>query len=221
MNDTLQTGSPIDFDPRHVETFLSRIREDRDRELAAVRQRVEAETAQIRTDGHRAARRLAHEMLTGVRERERREHDRFLYKVRAELIRERWSILDDLRRQAGDAVRARFEEAWRDGDRQWKWCCYWVDAASALAHGAALDVRLGGGAGNAVAKRIEQRLESYPGEWSVGVAAAPAGILVSWPDHRLDGTLAPQVHDVTGQVMERLVALLDPAGEVDGHNEPG
>ena len=49
----------------------------------------------------------------------------------------------------------------------------------------------------------------------------PAGVLVSWPDHRLDGTLASHVAEATEEVMARVVDLLDPAAEPDEADEPG
>lgn len=214
-------GLPIGFDPQHVRTFLTRIRQDRDQELADIRRRVEAETRNIRKEGYRAARRLASQVAADTRERQRRERDRFLYKTRSELTRERWSMLGDLRGKALEAVRSRFEEAWRDESSQWAWCRYWVEAACTLAAGAPLEVRLGG-TRNTVAERVEKLLQSYSGEWAVRLdAEEAAGVLVSWPDHRLDGTLASHVADATEEVMERVVDLLDPAGEPDEADEPG
>jgi vacuolar-type H+-ATPase subunit E/Vma4 len=225
VNDAPESGKepepPLEFDPKHVDAFLAKIRADRDRELAAIRRRVQAETTKIRREGHQAARRTARDMLAGVRERERREHDRFLYKVRTELVRERWSVLEDLRGQAQDAVRERFEAAWHDPEQQWVWCRHWIDAARELAGGAPLKIRLGQGV-EPVAQKIEQRLESYPGGCSLHADAhGSAGILVSWPDHCLDGTLTPQIDDATDEVMDRLVDLLNPSGAMEENHEPG
>jgi len=221
MDEPAGNDLPIGFDPQHVRTFLTRIREDRDRELADMRHRVEAETRTIRQEGYRAARRLASQVAADTRERQQREYDRFLYKTRSELTRERWSILGDLRGKALEAVRSRFEEAWRDESRQWAWCRHWVEAACALAAGAPLEVRLGD-ARNTVSERVEKLLQSYAGEWAVRLdAEEPAGVLVSWPDHRLDGTLASHVAEATEEVMARVVDLLDPAAEPDEADEPG
>lgn len=222
VNKPAGNDSPTGFDPRHVRAFLEKISEDRDEEVNDIRRRVEAETQKIRKDGYRAARRLASQVATDTREHQRREHDRFLYKARSELTRERWSILGDLHRRALDAVRDRFEAAWRDESRQWAWCRHWVDAGADLAAGAPLEVRLGDGTSDTVAERTGKLLDSYPGEWTVRVdTAEPAGVVISWPDHLLDGTLPSHIAVATEEVMERVAALLDPGGEMDQADEPG
>jgi len=199
----------VQFDPRHVATFLSKIRADRDEELRKIQEQVDIEVTKIRKAAYRSSRELVHDIAKTARERESRDHDRFLYKVRAELKREHWKILAELQAhvlaKAGDL----FQAAWRDPARQWDWCRYWLDTAMGFANGAALKILVGEDAHADVVGKIKEHMAAYSGGSALEInAAAGPGIVILWPDHRLDGTLASHCREVSAEAVEHLAQKL-------------
>ena len=74
----------LEFDPRHVETFLTKIYADRDAAIAEIHDCAQKEISKIRRDAFRNARDLARKTIRATREQEAQEHDRYMYKVKAE-----------------------------------------------------------------------------------------------------------------------------------------
>jgi len=202
----------VQFDPRHVDTFLSKIHADRDEELRKIQEQVDIEVAKIRKAAYRSARTLVHDIAKTAREREARDRDRYLYKVRAELKREHWKILAELQAHVLARAGELFQAAWRDPARQWGWCRYWLDAAMGFANGAALKVLVCEDAHADVIDKIKKHLDACgDGSELVIEAAAGPGIVILWPDHRLDGTLASHCREVSTEVVEHLAQKLSSA----------
>ena len=98
----MSTDFPIEINPRHVRAFLDKIAADRDLELGKIDGQLREKVGEIRRQAHAEARRLARRLIDETRDRERRERDRYLYRLHSELTRERWVVLDRVR----DRVRA-------------------------------------------------------------------------------------------------------------------
>lgn len=200
------------FDPRHVETFLTKIRADRDEAIQEIRGCAEQEIAKIRKDAYRAARALARKTIKSAREQEALERDRFLYKIKSELKREHWKVLESLRQEVLRRARETFEAAWAQPAQQWAWCESWLNTATELAQGQVLSIRLGQGGSDKITAKIKHKLKDYSGEWSAEIdQAAPAGVVIAWPDHLLDGTLISHCEDVSREVVNQLAQTLSPA----------
>ena len=216
----MSTDFPIEINPRHVQAFLDKIARDRDLELQAISQQVHTEVSKIRQQAHTEARQLALRVVGETRERERRERDRYLYKVRSELTRERWGILNQVRERVFRDVRALFDRAWADQDRQYDWCRFWIDSARVLATPNDLQIYCGAGTTDAVVEKLQQLSNDYTGrcEWHTD-ASRPPGLIVEWPDHYLDGTLDSQCETVVEAVLARVAEMLDDdaSSEVDQH----
>lgn len=206
----MSTNFPIEINARHVQAFLDKIARYRDQELQQINQQVHTEVSKIRQQAHTNARQLARHVISETRERERRERDRYLYKLRSELTRERWSILNRVRERVFRDVRTLFERAWDDQDRQYDWCRFWIDAARVMATPNDLRVVCGAGTTDATAEQFQQLISDYPGhvEWHVD-AAGPPGLRVEWPDHHLDGTLDRQCETVVTAVLAQVAEMLD------------
>lgn len=199
----------LDFDPRHIETFLKKIVTDRDTAIEKIRNHTKEEISRIRKEAFRSARALAHRTNTANREREERNRNRQVYKVSAELKREHWSIIAELRQAVLDRVGAKFYGAWKEAEKQWAWCVGWLDTAMTLARNEKLNVVLGIGASKDVADRIESKLKDYGGGYLLELDKnAPAGIMISWPDHYLDGTLISHCQEVSNDVANRLAQIM-------------
>ncbi|MDH3452906.1 MAG: hypothetical protein OEN20_10820 [Gammaproteobacteria bacterium] len=209
---------PIEYNPRHVETFLEKIARNRDRELQQIDQQVHAEVSKIRQQAHTEARQLARRVIRETRERERRQRDRYLYKLRSELTRERWGMLKQIHERVLRDVRARFARAWADQDRQSDWCRLWIESARSMAAANDLHIYCGAGTSDAVVEKMRHWLSDYPGrcEWHVDTARPP-GLLVEWTDHHLDGSLDRQCEMVVEAVLNRVAEMLD----IDDPDENG
>jgi hypothetical protein len=201
---------PIEYNPRHVEAFLEKIAHHRDLELQQTNQQVQAEVSKIRQQAHTESRQLARRVISETRERERRQRDRYLYKLRSELTRQRWDILSQIRERVTQDVHSRFERAWADQDRQCDWCRFWIESAKTMAPPNDLKIYCGAGTANATVAAMQQLLSDYPGrcEWQVDADRTP-GLLVEWPDHRLDGSLDRQCEAVVEAVLSRVAERLD------------
>jgi len=207
-------NTELDFDPRHVETFLRKIHSDRDAEIEEISARAASEIAKIRKAAFSSNRALAHRTIKAAREQEARERDRYLYKVKSELKRQHWQILAELRQQVLAKARATFEAAWNDPLQQWAWCKSWIDTAAELAQDQPLHIQLGMGGNKQVVAKARRKLKDYPGEYSIAIdKAAPAGIIIGWPDHYLDGTLISHCQEVSSTVIDRLAHTLTVATE--------
>ncbi len=201
-----------------METFLAKVRTDRDTAIAKIRSSTQDAVAKIRKEAFRGARDLAHRNIRATREHEARERDRYMYKVTAELKREYWTILSELRQEVLGKVTAQFNDAWSDPERQWSWCDRWLDTAILLARNAKLHVLLGAGTKKDVVSRIEDKLKQHKGDCSVELdASAPAGIVVSWPDHYLDGTLISHCQEVSNDITNQLAQIMS-APQPQGDN---
>ncbi len=200
---------PIEYNTRHVEAFLKKIARHKDAELQKVTEQMEKEIGRIRQQGYAEARQLARRVIGETRERERRQRDRYLYKLRSDLTRERWGVLNEIRGRVSRDVHRRFAEAWADGERQWLWCRFWIDSAKAIAAPNDLQIYCGEGTAESVVDRIRRRLSDYPGkcEWHVDSGRSP-GLIVEWPDHYLDGTLNHQCEVVVDKVLRRAADIL-------------
>ena len=199
----------LDFDPRHIETFLNKISKDRESAIKKIQDHTEEEIRKIRKEAFRNARAFAHRTNTATREEEARKRSRLLYKASAELKREHWSIIAELRQTVLDKVSAKFYDAWKEPEQQWAWCTGWLDTATLLAHNEELDIVLGAGGSKDVADRIESKLKHYGGGFLIEVDKnAPAGIMISWPDHHLDGTLMSHCQEVSEDVANRLAQIM-------------
>lgn len=209
----------LDFDPRHVETFLTKIYADRDAAISEIRDYADKEIAKIRKEAFRNTHDLARKTIRTTRELEAQERDRYIYKVKAELKREHWKVLAELRQQVLEKARTTFESAWKDPQQQWTWCRSWIATATGLARGQDLEIRLGTGGSKKVLSKIEQMLKGYDGKYTLEIdKAKPAGIVISWPDHYLDGTLMSHCQEVSNEVVDQLAQTLSPGGPGE---EPG
>lgn len=201
-------------DPDQVARFVARIAADRDAELAAVAQARDAEIARLRGAAHAESRRLLRLGAEQVRARLAQERGRHLARVRADLRRREWEILADAQQRVLDAVLERLADAWRDPDRQWEWCRFWLLAALERLAGETPRVTLGRGG----LEPVRARLEGWLGERFAGAAVrldedvAP-GIVIGWGDYLMDGRLASQRQAIGEAVLERLAALLHDADD--------
>ncbi len=208
---------PISPDARHVEAFLRKIARHRDDELQQIDSQVAGEVVKIRRQAYADARQLVRRVATDTRERERRQRDRFLYKVRSELTRDRWHVLEEIRGRVTADVHRRFEDAWREPHRQWQWCRFWIATAKTLASPADLRLLCGAGIAEDVVEKIRAALVDYPGNVELRIDdAAPSGLLVEWQDHQLDGTLVQQRDAVVATVLSRVAEIIDGRSSSDG-----
>ena len=211
---------PIEYNTRHVEAFLEKIARHRDLELQQINQLLHGEVGKIRQQAHTQARQLARRVVSDAREQERRRQDRYLYKLRSELTRERWGILKQIRQRVVQDLGSRFEHAWADEVRQYEWCRFWVESAMAMATPNDLRICCGAGASDATLEKMRQLPGGYPGhcEWRID-ADAPSGLVVEWPDHHLDGTLGRQCEIVAETVLSRVAEILnkDAPGETSDY----
>ncbi|MDH3712875.1 MAG: hypothetical protein OET44_03385 [Gammaproteobacteria bacterium] len=200
---------PIEYNTHHIEAFLQKIARYRDRELQQINQQVDREVSKIRQQAHSQVRRLVRRVISETRDRERRQRDRYLYKLRSELTRERWGILTQTRERVFQDLRGRFEHAWADPDRQCDWCRFWTESAMALATPNDLQIYCGAGTLRTTLEKMQQLSDAYPGhcEWHID-AARPPGLIIIWPDHQLDGTLERQCEVVAEAVLSRVVEIL-------------
>lgn len=206
----MSTEFPLSDDARHVDVFLRKIAHHRDRELQQIAAQVTEEVSRIRRQSYADARQLVRRVTATTRDRERRQHDRYLYKLRSQLTRDRWGVLEEIRERVSADVWRRFEASWADADQQWQWCRFWIEAATRLAASADLHVLCGAEANESVAERIRQSLSNYPGHVDLQIdGAAPPGIVIEWQDHQLDGTLARQCEAVVATVLGRVAEILD------------
>jgi vacuolar-type H+-ATPase subunit E/Vma4 len=206
----MSANFPIEYNTRHIEAFLQKIARYRDFELQQINKQVDEEVRKIRQEAHGQARRLARRVIGETRERERRQRDRYLYKLHSELTRERWGILTQTRERVFQDLLGRFEHAWADPDRQCDWCRFWIESAMAMATPNDLRIRCGAGTLHTTLEKMQQLSGGYAGhcEWQVD-AAKPPGLIVEWPDHYLDGTLDRQCEVVAEAVLSRVVEILD------------
>ena len=201
---------PVSEDTRHVDAFLRKIASHRDRELQQIDAQVAEEVGRIRRQAYADARQLVRRVSAATRERERRQHDRYLYKLRSQLTRDRWSVLEEIRERVATDVQQRFESAWADAEQQWQWCRFWIDAARSLAASEDLRVLCGSGIADEVAQNIRRSLSDHAGhvELQIDSRAAP-GLIIEWQDHQLDGTLAQQCEAVVARVLGQVAEILD------------
>lgn len=203
------TDFPVEFHAQHVQVFLDKIARDRDLEIAAIDRQVAAEVAALRRQTHEQARQLARRVITATRERERRQRDRSMYKIRSELTRQRWQILDAVHSEVLSLANGLFMQAWRDPERQLQWCRYWVVSAQRLASSEALNIVCGAGTSDAVVGKLREMAAERPGEFSINVdEQRPAGLIIEWTDHELDGTLSKQCDALADGVLEQVAAIL-------------
>ena len=208
---------PLSDDARHVDAFLRKIADHRDSELQQIAAQVTEEVNRIRRQAYADARNLARRVSATTRERERRQHDRYLYKLRSQLTRDRWSVLEEIRERVAADVWRRFEASWADTEQQWQWCRFWIEAATTLAATAEVRVLCGAGTAEEVAERIRRSLSNHPGRGDIRIdSAAPPGIVIEWQDHQLDGTLAQQCEVVVAMVLGRVAEILDGRQPIEG-----
>ncbi len=198
----------MEFDTKHVREFLNKISRDREQEIRSLEDQAFAECERVRADAHETARNFFTQTVERVRLDRQLERERSLSRVRAELRRRRWEALKALQQRALDRVRERMAEAWRDADRQWSWCTFWLDVARHEAGPQPLRVVLGRGALEATRQRLMQTADPQS---TVQVEMDPSqqpGLMICWQQYILDGTLDSLNAAITEAVLRELAAAL-------------
>ena len=201
---------PAEFDPQQVSLFLDKIAADCDAELRDIAANRDAEIARIQAEAHAESRRLFRQNAEQLRARLDIERSRYLARVRSELRRQQWEVLVKSQQRVLEAVSNRFAEAWRDPDRQWEWCQYWLALALDRAGDNSLRIFLGNGGLESVGAKIEQAIAGHPAATSVTIDPDSAsGIRIEWGDYVMDGRLNSQTEAISDAILSRLSDLLD------------
>ena len=119
-------GLPVDFDPQQISPFLEKIARDCDAELRAIAEQRDLDIARLNSEAHAASRRLFRHGADQLRARLELERSRYLARLRSDLRRQHWDILAEAQQRLLETVSERFDDAWKDPQRQWEWCRYWL-----------------------------------------------------------------------------------------------
>ncbi|MDH3636913.1 MAG: hypothetical protein OES09_00410 [Gammaproteobacteria bacterium] len=203
------TQPPLDFDPKHVGTFLAKIDRDRDTTLAVIAKERDKAVAKILTQAHAEARRVFRHSATDARGRMEGQAARHLARVRSDLRRQRWTILVAAQERALGVIWEKFLAAWQDPDRQWHWCSYWLREAFSRVGDQPIQVICGSGTSPATVERLGAELAQHDGDGQLRVDDdAEPGIIVEWGDYILDGRLRSQCPAIAQEILCCLAHLL-------------
>ena len=200
---------PASFDPQQVSLFLDKIERDRDNELADIARQREAEVGRILADARSESRRVFRQSAARLRTRLALEHSCDLARLRSELRRRQWDILVTLQQHLLEAVSNRLLEAWKDPERQWQWCRFWLEAALERAGDDPIEITLGQGASHRLHRRIETAVRGHAAGAGIDYdSGAEPGIRIEWGDYLMDGRLASQIASISDAVLARLSSLI-------------
>lgn len=200
--------------PDQAEQFLAKIAADRDEKLHAIERALRDECARVRREAYTASRAFHRDQAQAAREGMRSDWARELSRLRADIRRRRWQVLQGLQTQVLERLLALLEQAWRDPQMQWAWCKTWLDAALAHANSLPLDVSLGEGTFESVRSRVRDRLiDQLDGSVVRDDPSIGCGLVIAWGNHVLDGALRSQMRALADDALRELATSLHTAND--------
>ncbi len=197
------------IEPQQVRVFLDKIARDRDRELQNIEAQRRDKIVRLRREAFAESRRIHHQASKKARDDQSRKHDRYVATINAKLRRRHWRLLTDLQQRVVDSVWTRMMEAWNDPSTQWRWCRAWVNEARRHSGSDPVHISLGQGGHCDVCNKIERMMADYPGEWNMTIdESSPAGIVIRWAQHLLDGSLRIQQPELQERAMRRITQIV-------------